>query len=114
MFTPLVMSWPSSLMPNVLVGAPLTRMEVLGTQNTPAVSTDEARGLRTPCVLAVAGPTPRIGSEFMRSVVTLEFTAALSVLNIEAAAETVTDSVDVPTSRTTSTRMVWAAWTPRF
>ena len=45
----------------------------------------------------------------MRSIETFEFIAALSVLSIDASAETVTDSWAVPTSRVISTRIVCAA-----
>ena len=47
-----------------------------------------------------------MGNEFMRSEVTLALTAPLSVVSMEACAETVTDSTEVHGLRTDSTGRV--------
>ena len=102
----LVLSCPSNITLNVVLGAPPTRICVLEPlmAATPGASAAKISGLRTlPSVFVPPKLAPEFnGRAFMRPAVTLVLWSALSVLSRDASESTVTESE--PGSSETSTR----------
>ena len=92
-------------------GAPLTLTSALAMKNVPGIRFTIAFGFRIPALPAWLAPIPRTGRSSRVAARISWRTSPVSVFSKVAAAVTVTDSVDAPTSSAMSTRRTCATST---